>query len=67
MLVLTSRSTKHQLDVIRDVEFQSSAKVSIHYLNLIQQRIQDERHVIKQTFFTGFITLIPSQSTGTHH
>ena len=67
MFVLAGRSAKHQLDVVRDVELQSSSDVCVDYLNLVQQSIQNKRHVVEQAFLAGLVALVPAERTRTDH
>lgn len=57
VLFLPCLLTEHWFDVVREVEFQWIAEVRIQNFNLIEQRIEDECHVIEHALFASLIAL----------
>lgn len=57
MLLFPRLFAEHWLDVVGKVELQRVSEVRIQNLDLIEQRVKDESHIVEHTFFTSLVAL----------
>ena len=59
MLFLPCLLAEDRLDVVGEVEFQWVSEVGIEHFDLIEQRIQDEGHIVEHALLASLVALSP--------